>query len=535
MAAAPVKPLAATDTMQLTDSDNPAPPPPPPVPHTRRPRVREVSSRFMSPAASSSQRRQHRADSDLSGDENSESSFPIANSVAQRKQRAAMKLFRESNGVVDQVPNHPPHPPHPSKSCSSRIGIGIGGSGNTNNPNSIATPSRPDTPTPSVFVPSRFRLTPHHHNNHNHSHSHSHHRSINGSASVAAKLMQASGMSQSLSKANAAAAASALSQLESNSRDDSAISCSTQSLPELCSENDRDRLTLNDAAKIGNSGELKSHPSPLSRSVTLPASSSEHLLLVKGSEKQPASVSNHVKLGGLSLPPVAPQCARPALDTRKGRKGSSHQEDVHSLRLLHNRYLQWRFANAKAAASMKAQQKESEKALYSHAMKISEMRDSVNRKRAELELLQRYKTLSTILDAQMPYLEEWSSMEEDYSVSLTEATQALVNASVQLPVGGNVRVDEREVGEALNSASKMMETIVSNIQRLVPKAEETDSSISELARVVGGERALIGESGDLLSKTYKSQVEECSLRGQLIQLHSICQKNKNKEQQESDN
>lgn len=31
-------------------------------------------------------------------------------------------------------------------------------------------------------------------------------------------------------------------------------------------------------------------------------------------------------------------------------------------------------------------------------------------------------------------------MEEDYSVSLTEATQALVNASVQLPVGGNVRV-----------------------------------------------------------------------------------------------
>ena len=38
------------------------------------------------------------------------------------------------------------------------------------------------------------------------------------------------------------------------------------------------------------------------------------------------------------------------------------------------------------------------------------------------------------------------------------------------------------------------------------QAEETDVSMSELARVVGGERALIGECGDLLSKTYKSQV-----------------------------
>jgi len=31
-------------------------------------------------------------------------------------------------------------------------------------------------------------------------------------------------------------------------------------------------------------------------------------------------------------------------------------------------------------------------------------------------------------------------MTEEYSVSITETIQALVNASVQLPVGGNVRV-----------------------------------------------------------------------------------------------
>ncbi|XLU52828.1 hypothetical protein S245_047476 [Arachis hypogaea] len=166
-------------------------------------------------------------------------------------------------------------------------------------------------------------------------------------------------------------------------------------------------------------------------------------------------------------------------------------------------------------------------------MKISEMRDSVNRKRVELELLRRSKTLSTILDAQIPYLDEWSALEEEYSLSISEAIQALLNATVQLPLGGNVRVDVKEVGESLNSASKMMETIVLNIQRFMPKAEQTDVCISELARVVSGERAVIGECGDLLSKTYKSQVEECSLRGQLIQLYSTCHNNNNITEQEA--
>lgn len=37
-----------------------------------------------------------------------------------------------------------------------------------------------------------------------------------------------------------------------------------------------------------------------------------------------------------------------------------------------------------------------------------------------------------------------------------------------------------------------------------------DISISELARMVGGEKALTEECGDLLSKTYSSQVDDDS-------------------------
>ncbi|KAG4946067.1 hypothetical protein JHK87_042074 [Glycine soja] len=538
------------------NSDPAAPPPPPPPPHNRRPRVREVSSRFMSPSVP---RRPRTTEPDP--DENSETPFPLGCSISQRKQtqtpqqQRSMKLFKENNNN-EHVPPHP----HPSKSCSGRIG----------------TPcvSRPGTPTPSVYVSSRYRQTQQHH--HHHNNNHHHHRFVNGMASAAEKLMQASGLNQAKSSAAC-------------SSDNSGVNCSIQSLPELGEREMLLQSNLYAGEKIGSGngggGDLKfRHPSPLSRSVTLPSSGGEN--------KPPASVSKQhgsgnqlAKSGGLSLPPVPPQCGKPAVDVRKGKKGSSHQEDVHSLRLLYNRYLQWRFANAKAHSVMKAQQTESQvvssmiivlwlnrtrgyygglfdheleegfklcpllpcgccdwmrldaaiamaaikKALYSQAMRISEMRDSVNKKRIELELLRRSKTLSTILEAQIPYLDEWSTMMEEYSVSITEAIQALVNASERLPVGGNVRVDVRQLGEALNSASKMMETMISNIQRFMPKAEETDVSISELARVAGGERALVGECGDLLSKTYKSQLEECSLRGQLIQLHSVRDKNKNEE------
>ncbi|XP_020221443.1 protein ENDOSPERM DEFECTIVE 1 [Cajanus cajan] len=496
-----------------------APPPPPPPSQHRRPRVREVSSRFMSPAV----QRRPRSDSD-SADENSETPFPMASSFSQRKQQQqqqhqhqhqhqhqrSAKLLRENNGH-DHLQQ-----PHPSKSCSGRIG----------NPNAGGTPcvSRPGTPTPSVYVSSRYRLTQPHHNNHHH------HRFVNSMASAAEKLMQASGLNQAKSSTAC-------------SSDDSGVNCSVRSLPEL-GDRDRDMLlhsNVSDKIGSGNGGELKlRHPSPLSRSVSLPSPGGD-LAAKGGSEnKPPCSVSKQhgsgnqlVKSGGLSLPPVAPQCVRPGVDARKGKRGSSHQEDVHSLRLLHNRYLQWRFANAKAQAAMKAQEKESLKALYSQSMKISEMRDSVNTKHIELQLLRRSKTLSTILEAQIPYLDEWSTMIEEYSVSISEVIQALVNASVQLPTGGNVRVDVRELGEALDSAFKIMETMISNIRSFMPKAEETDTSISELARVAVGEKALIGECGDLLSKTYKLQLEECSSRGHLIQLHSICHKNKNEEQQTS--
>ncbi|KAB2054756.1 hypothetical protein ES319_A12G276400v1 [Gossypium barbadense] len=434
--------------------------PPPAVPHPqRRPRVREVSSRFMSPVSSSHS----------SGDH---SRSPL------HKQHHLQRQRRQSEPEVDEnIPAVAPCDTPRASLESPFINITtvqkkhrhsrtysdtskLFGRSTANN-----TPLRPDTPTierTSSLPSSTIRLN---------------HRTANVGDGKGIGGRQVSGRT-------------ALSLIDLGT-----------SLPEADNNGD------------GAEPSLK-----LSRSLNSPLLSSDPSLfhlpngLMKGKS---------AKVTPFSLPPV-PSHTKHGTDTIRGsKKISRHQEDLHSLKLLYNCYLQWRFANAKAENSTQIQKRETERILYSLEVKISELYDRVRRKRMELQLLQRMKTLSNILESHMPYLEEWSTFQGDYLNSLSEAIQSLLNISLRLPINGNVKVDTREVGEAMTSAIKMMEMIVSNVQSFMPKAEEMESSVSELARVAIGERAVIEECGDLLYKTNTFQVEECSLRAQLIQLQAM--------------
>ncbi|CAO2838879.1 unnamed protein product [Amaranthus hypochondriacus] len=266
---------------------------------------------------------------------------------------------------------------------------------------------------------------------------------------------------------------------------------------------------------------------PCSKSMEFSFSAHEVPQTVKGGQMNKVARS-------LNLPPMPPTiggCSR--VEGKKvgvKKVGSCQQDDVHRFKLFHNRYLQWRFANAKAEACLKSQKMHSEKQLYSLVVKISELQDSVKSKRVELALLKEAKALSAVLDAQMPCLDEWSSLEEAYSSSLLELTQGLQNISSRLPLIGNVKADVKEINEAMNSALKVAESIGLQVQEFMPKAEQVDVLVSDLARVHNGEITLVHECGDLLYKTHTSQIEECSLRGQLMQFQK-CSFNRSQEVQ----
>ncbi|MCD9645294.1 hypothetical protein HAX54_034125 [Datura stramonium] len=299
----------------------------------------------------------------------------------------------------------------------------------------------------------------------------------------------------------------------------SAMRSSMSEIDRCLTERNRD----NNSISIDECSSYKSASSTCARSLHLPTASNENssswLSLKQNDMFASIPSRSSFKMGSLCLPPH-PTSNKLGPDARKGgRKGFSDQGDVHSLKLLYNHYLQWRFANAKAEASMHSQRQDSESRLYSFAHQLSDLRKSVNQKRAELGFLRSIKALSTILESQLPCLEEWANLEEDYSTSLSGTTGALRNCSLRLPICAEVQVDIRELGEALSSSTKVMEMISLQIQNFMLKAEETESLISELARVSGGEKALLEECGDLLLKTYISQVTEWSLRGQMIQMH----------------
>lgn len=103
---------------------------------------------------------------------------------------------------------------------------------------------------------------------------------------------------------------------------------------------------------------------------------------------------------------------------------------------------------------------------------------------------------------QTPSLEQWAVLEDEFSNSVLETTEALLNASLRLPLDSKIKVyvvshqlgriwflfctkylnfasliqvETKELAEALVVASKSMEGIVQNIGNLVPKVSKIQS------------------------------------------------------------
>ncbi|KAF5760403.1 putative QWRF family protein [Helianthus annuus] len=511
----------------------------PPLPHpNRRPRVKQVASRFMSPAPSPissagdlhsltmkspkhsvttpapdrvskpspSQRRlllrsQTPEPFSSSSQENipetvrsMETPFQFAKPESnQRRQRAVVKLFKE-NGFGDQI--------QIPKSSTVRT----------------SKSSRPDTPSDRI-VPSRFRLPQQRQSNQSNSSS--------SSVTDAAKLLQLTGLSFS-SANNESQSQSECDSVQGGSCPNSPIACRrTTTLPSDTSVSVTDENTSSTRSLVrSSSGSIVTGANSQTASSSLLSSSLSSSLSTPSLCSRSLNLPNSACLNtfqsierSLCRPPQ-PASSKLGVESKKGKKPQSSQQDVYSLKLLHNHYLQWRFANAKAQVSMNAQTTQMESQLFSLGADISHLRDNVKKKQAELQLLQRTKALSTVLDTQMPYLDDWSAVEEDYTRSLDGAITALTNSLLRLPISGNVQVNVKDVAEALDSAVKTADMIAHQMQMFLPKAEEMDSLMSELATVIDVEKALAEECGNLLVKTHTLQIEDCSLRGHLMQVAS---------------
>ncbi|CAH8342663.1 unnamed protein product [Eruca vesicaria subsp. sativa] len=201
-----------------------------------------------------------------------------------------------------------------------------------------------------------------------------------------------------------------------------------------------------------------------------------------------------------------------------GRREKSVGDDVHLLKLLHNRLMQWRFVNARANAAISAQKMITEKRLYNASISISKLYDSVRVKRIEVQSLELNLKLISILNKQMGNLEEWIVVERDYMGSLVGAVEALKGSTRCLPVDCAAKVNVPSVKDAICSAVDVMQAMASSICLLLPKVGQISGLAAELGRVNIKEQEMLDVCRELLNTISALQVTECSLKTEAIQL-----------------
>ncbi|CAI9304170.1 unnamed protein product [Lactuca saligna] len=209
-----------------------------------------------------------------------------------------------------------------------------------------------------------------------------------------------------------------------------------------------------------------------------------------------------------------------AVDVRRGKVGENRIVDAHLLRLFYNRQLQWRFVNARNEDTLLKQRCGSEKNLWNAWITISDLRDSVTKKRHRLQLLKQKLKLASILKEQIDFLEDWASLDKDHSISLLGAIEALKASTLRLPVGGAI-ADLQSMKDVISSALEVMQTLCLSICSLCVKVEEANSMVSELASVCAKEQALLRICKGLLSMLAALKVKDCSLRTHMLQTKCV--------------
>ncbi|KAL2512083.1 QWRF motif-containing protein 2 [Abeliophyllum distichum] len=206
-----------------------------------------------------------------------------------------------------------------------------------------------------------------------------------------------------------------------------------------------------------------------------------------------------------------------AVDVRRGKVGENRIVDAHLLRLLYNRHLQWRFANARTEVVLLVQKRSAEKNLWNAWITISDLRDTVTKKRHRLQLLRQKLKLASILKGQMTFLEDGGSLDKDQSISLLGAIEALKASTLRLPVVGGATADILSLKDAIGSAVDVMQAMTSSICSLLPTVEEVNSLTAELAKVTVKERVLLERCRDLIYMLAEMQVKDSSLRTNILQ------------------
>ncbi|KAL5986861.1 hypothetical protein ACLOJK_015195 [Asimina triloba] len=197
--------------------------------------------------------------------------------------------------------------------------------------------------------------------------------------------------------------------------------------------------------------------------------------------------------------------------------GSGVSENVHQLRMYHNRMLQWRFANAKAEAIHQRRTSQAE-------VLVLLLVSSVVQKRVQLEKEKLELKLNRVLNPQIKPLEAWAEIERQHFSAVSMTKDCIHSVVCRVPLIEGAQADSQSLSMALRHAADLTSSINAAICGFSPMGTKTAPLISELAEVVARERSLFEEFFELLEEVANLELQERSLRCQIMQVKTQEQK-----------
>ncbi|KAI5567939.1 hypothetical protein BDE02_13G124500 [Populus trichocarpa] len=200
------------------------------------------------------------------------------------------------------------------------------------------------------------------------------------------------------------------------------------------------KLTMKNVIKRANS--LTGYGSATSQWALSPGRSGSPPMSVESKEKL-MSFSNLKPPSNPSRTKGVEKLLNMGLDLFKGKKslssssllsGSGNVENIHQLRMLHNRLMQWRYANVRAATVNLNINKQVENNLLWVLDSLSKLRLSVAQRRLKLQKEKLKMKLDFVLHSQIKLLEAWGDMERQHLSSVSKTKECLHSVVCRVPL-----------------------------------------------------------------------------------------------------
>ncbi|MCD7464152.1 hypothetical protein HAX54_052211 [Datura stramonium] len=274
---------------------------------------------------------------------------------------------------------------------------------------------------------------------------------------------------------------------------------------------------------------------PIQRATSLNSKTSKWAVSPGRPSSPPVLMENKGIFTSNMKPPTSPSKGKKVgnflsmgLELLKGKKFSSGAasplrpgitESIHHLRILHNRLLQWRYVNARADSINYYISKQAEANLVYALDGLIKMRQSVVQKKLQLQKQKLEMKLSFVLHSHIKLLETWDSLERQHSSAVSKSIDCLQSAVCKVPL--------IEGATHASDVSSSIKLILSNFSSGAGKTAEV---IKEMAEVVVQEKLLLEECLELFKNISALESQErnfiCSIIQLRLQQEQYCQKEK---------